>query len=275
MTTRPLYWSLRRELWENRAIYMGPLVMAAVVLGAFIWHLSKVRSGPPHVLFVPYGMGSSAVLFVSFVVAFFYSLDALHSERRDRSILFWKSMPVSDLTTVVSKALVPMAIVPLFAVSLALATQLLMAVASSIAFGLRGEGAGIPWSLPWVPITLSMLYGVAVHVLWFAPIYGYLTVVSALARRANFLWATLPFFGAFVVEKLAFGTNVVGRLIAERFLGAMPLAFGPDAFRTPIMELSQLTPARILASPSLWIGLATALLFFFLAVRLRRHRDPI
>ena len=275
MTTRPLYWSLRRELWENRAIYVGPLVMAATVLGAFIWHLSEVRSGPPQALFVPYGMGSSAVLFVSFVVGFFYSLDALHSERRDRSILFWKSMPVSDSTTVASKALVPMAIVPLFAACVALATQLLMAVASSIAFGLRGDGAAAPWSLPWGSTTLVMLYGVGVHVLWYAPIYGYLTVVSALARRANFLWAALPFFGAFVVEKLAFGTNVVGRFIADRFVGAMPLAFGPDASKTPIMELSQLTPARIFASSSLWLGLAAAIVFFFIAVRLRRHRDPI
>ena len=275
MTTRPLYWSLRREVWENRALYAGPLVMAVVVLGAFLWHLDRVPSAPLQALFVPFGMGSSAILFTSFVVGFFYCLDALHSERRDRSILFWKSMPVSDATTVASKALVPMAVVPIFAAAVALATQLLMAVASSISFGLRGVGAGAPWSLPWASMTLAMLYGVGVHMLWYAPIYGYLTVVSALARRANFLWAALPLFAAFVVEKLSFGTNAVGGFIAHRLVGAMPLAFGPDVNKTPIMQLEQLTPMRILASPSLWLGLAAAALLFFIAARLRRHRDPI
>jgi ABC-2 type transport system permease protein len=271
----PLYWSLRRELWENRAVYWGPLVIAIVVLVAFVVHLPKVRSAPAQMLVVPFGMASAAILFFSFLVAFFYCLDALHSERRDRSILFWKSMPVSDVTTVAAKALLPMVLVPLVAAAIALATQLLMVVASSIAFGMRGESASAPWSLPWGAMTTAMLYGLAVHALWYAPLYGYLTVVSALARRANFLWAALPFFAAFVVEKLTFGSSLVGAFVYDRFMGAMPLAFAPDAMKTPIMDLAQLTPMRFLSSPKLWIGLAAALALYAIAVRLRRQRDPI
>ena len=33
--TRPLYWSVRRELWENRSIYIAPLIVAAVQVFGF------------------------------------------------------------------------------------------------------------------------------------------------------------------------------------------------------------------------------------------------
>ena len=31
-TTRPFYWSVRRELWDNPSIYVAPLIAAGVVL---------------------------------------------------------------------------------------------------------------------------------------------------------------------------------------------------------------------------------------------------
>ena len=65
-------------------------------------------------------------MLTAFLVGVFYCLDALHGERRDRSILFWKSLPVSDLTTVLAKASVPCRVLPPRAFALALATQLML-----------------------------------------------------------------------------------------------------------------------------------------------------
>src|ERR1700719_4587151 len=107
--TRPMYWSLRRELWENRSIYIAPLAVAGVALFGFslssiagIWE-KPLRLNPAQPQ-APYDMAAGLMMLTGIVVSVFYCLDALHGERRDRRILFWKSLPVSDLTTVLAKA---------------------------------------------------------------------------------------------------------------------------------------------------------------------------
>src|SRR5437870_2998115 len=121
--TRPMYWSLRRELWENWSIYIVPLIVALVVLLGFLASTiglaerrravllldpAKARAG----IEAPYDVAAIMLIFTAFIVGVFYCLDALHGERRDRSILFWKSLPVSDLTTVFSKATIQLVVLP-------------------------------------------------------------------------------------------------------------------------------------------------------------------
>ena len=121
--TRPFYWSVRRELWENRSIYIAPLIVAGLVL--FGYAISAI--GLPHrrralllldpakqraLVEQPYDVAAMMLMLTAFLVGVFYCLDALHGERRDRSILFWKSLPVSDLTTVLSKAIIPLVVLP-------------------------------------------------------------------------------------------------------------------------------------------------------------------
>jgi ABC-2 type transport system permease protein len=92
-----------------------------------------------------------------------------------------------------------------------------------------------------------------VHVLWHAPIYGWLLLVSGWARRAAFLWATLPPLAICAIEKLAFNTTHFAVMLQHRFTG------GPEALRVPHsfpIDPTQLTPGRSLSSPGLWIGLA-------------------
>ena len=133
--TRPMYWSVRRELWENRSITIAPLVVAAVVLfGSLISTIGlpkRMRAASElddpakvHAAVVrPYGVAPAPIMFATFLVGIFYSLDALHGERRDRSILFWKSLPVSDRTTVLSKASIPLVVLPLLGLALGVFTQ--------------------------------------------------------------------------------------------------------------------------------------------------------
>ena len=90
----------------------------------------------------PFSLAASVILFTSFIVAMFYCLDALYGERRDRSILFWKSMPVSDLTTIASKAFIPLAVLPLVAFAIALATQLILLMLTSVVLMVNGSGPG-------------------------------------------------------------------------------------------------------------------------------------
>src|SRR5439155_13381678 len=104
MNSRAMLWSVRRELWENRSIYLAPLAVGVVIVfGALVGMLPAISRHSPHKLSQPYDFAAVALMGTMFIVSIFYCLDALYGERRDRSILFWKSTPVSDWTTVHSK----------------------------------------------------------------------------------------------------------------------------------------------------------------------------
>src|SRR6202040_1612845 len=135
--TRPMYWSVQRELWENRSIYVAPVVVLAFVLFGFLISLITLRHRMHAVLALdaakqratvamPFNVAAGLTIVTAFIVGAFYCLDALHGERRDRSILFWKSLPVSDRTTVLSKASIPLVVLPLITFAIVVATQLIM-----------------------------------------------------------------------------------------------------------------------------------------------------
>lgn len=283
--TRPLYWSVRRELWENRSIYIAPLVVAAVVLfGSSIGLFSlprQVQKLPVHdtaglrlLVSMPFSIAPAPIMFVTFLVGIFYSLDALYGERRDRSILFWKSLPVSDLTTVLSKASIPLVVLPLVGFVLGVATLVIMLVLSTALFLANGLSLAILWTaVRFFP--LIMLYGLTVNALWFAPIYAWLLLVSVWARRMPVLWALLPPFAIAIVEKIGFSTSHFPDLLRYRLAGAMLEAFAARPRGRILNELSLLTPMKFLSSPGLWVGLLLAVGFLAAAVRLRRYREPI
>ena len=286
-TTRPLYWSIRRELWENRSIYIAPLVVAAVVLFGSLISLitlphrmraiSTLDPMQQHKLIEqPYNFAALLLMSTYLIVAVFYCLDALHGERRDRSILFWKSLPVSDLTTVLSKASIPLLILPLITFALTVATQSIMVLMSTAILLASGQRVATLWThLPLLRMWLMLLYHLlAMHGIYYAPIYGWLLLASGWARRAVFLWAALPLLAIGVVEKIAFNTSHFVAMLQSRLMG------GPEAIVYPaqssvMQEMTLRTVGRFLISPGLWLGLVVAVAFFAAAVRLRRYREPI
>ena len=289
--TRPMYWSVRRELWENRSIYIAPLAAAAVGMLAFLVGFGAPHSMHAHaaldpaqqrgMLIMPYGHAAWLLILTAFIVAVFYSLDALHGERRDRSILFWKSLPVSDLTTVLSKASIPLVVLPLLVFAITVILHLIMLAMNTAAVLMSGGSAATLWAqLPLFQMQLVLLYGVTVLALWHAPLYAWLLLVSGWARRATFLWAVLPPLAVVVFERIAFRTSYFGSLLGERLIGFAVYAF---ALHTPegtlvdphFIPLAQITPGKFLSTPGLWIGLALAAAFLAAAVRLRRYREPI
>jgi ABC-2 type transport system permease protein len=286
-STQPLYWSVWRELWENRSIYVAPLIVAVVVLFGFLIStigMPERRQGvllldPAHqraMIGMPYDVAAMMLIFTAFIVGVFYCLDALHSERRDRSILFWKSLPVSDLTTVLSKASVPFVILPVIIFTIIVLVQFLMLLWSSAILLPSGLAATTWTRFNLFQQSLILLYSLIVIALWHAPIYGWALLISGWARRATFLWAVLPLLAIGVLEKFAFDTSHFASMLKDRLFGAADTAFAFQPHRgVAIDSLVQLTPGRYLATPGLWIGLAFAAAFVALAVRQRRYRGPI
>ena len=280
--TRALYWSVRRELWENRSIYVAPLAVAALALFSFtisiiagIWE-KPLRLDPARPQ-APFDLAAGLMMHTCIVVSVFYCLDALHGERRDRSILFWKSLPVSDLTTVLSKASIPLVILPLLSFAITLAMGWMMLLVSSAVVLVSGQSVRMLWAnFSFLQMSLLLLYHLlTAHALWPAPIYCWLLLVSGWARRAPILWAVLPLVAIAGVENLAFHTWHFAALVGSRFIGdtGTVAARAPGVF--PTDPMTHITPGHFLATPGLWIGLAVAAVFLAAAVRLRRSQQPI
>ena len=285
--TRRMYWSLRRELWESRSIYIAPLAVAALILCGFLIGTirlpDKMRAAltlnpvqQRELIEQPYIFAALLIMATTFIVGVFYCLDALHGERRDRSILFWKSLPVSDLTTVLSKASMPLVVLPLLTFAITVATQWMMLLLSTAVLLANGLSVATLWThFSLFQMSIMLLYHLlAIHALWYAPIYGWLLLVSSWARRAAFLWAALPLLAIGVVEKIAFNTSHFAAMLQYRFSGG-PEGVAFTAGNMSMDPLTHLSPCRFLISPGLWIGLAVAAAFLAAAVRLRRYREPI
>ncbi|HXN49972.1 MAG TPA: hypothetical protein VN893_25195 [Bryobacteraceae bacterium] len=285
--TRPFYWSLRRELWENHSIYLAPLAVAAVVLigfGVNVIH-SAGGAGTPLALHLPndptpidqpFAIAAVLLILTGMLTGAFYCLDALYGERRDRSILFWKSLPVSDLTTVLSKASIPLVVLPLVVFAIIVATHVAMLLLNAAVLLASGVGLGtLRTHTPLVELWVALLYGVTVLALWQAPIWGWLLLVSAWARRAVFLWASLPLIAVCILEKIAFNTSRFAFFLGYRFAGGLAHAFGTGRPCCIPHPLTSLTPGNFLSAPGLWTGLVVAAIFLAAAARVRRYRGPI
>jgi ABC-2 type transport system permease protein len=221
----------------------------------------------------PYDMAAIMLILTAFIVGAFYCLDALHGERRDRSILFWKSLPVSDLTTLLSKATIPLVALPLITFVIVVVTHFVMLLWTSALLISHGMSPASTWTyFPLFRNSFILLYGLAAIALWHAPIYGWALLVSGWARRATFLWAVLPLLAISFFEWITFNTAHFASMLKDRLMGFAPEAF---AFSTHAVDSATITPGRYLSTPDLWLGLIFAAVFIAAAVRLRRYRGPL
>jgi ABC-2 type transport system permease protein len=281
--TRPFYWSVRRELWEYRSIYLAPLAIAGVIVLGFVF----VLAGLPHTMrdaiglngehqraamAAPFNIAAALIMAASFIVSFYYALDTLYGERRDRTILFWKSLPVSDLTTVLAKASVLLLVLPAVSFAITVVTETIILLLSSVVLAAHGLSVAAFWAELQPYRTLLMLgyHLVTVHILWYAPIYAWLMLISVWARRAPLLWAVLPPFAIAVFEQIAFHTHYFSDFLTRRFSG------GAEAVASGMLDPEmKITPGHFMATPGLWFGSLFAAAFLFVAGRLRRYREPI
>ena len=285
----PGLWDLRptRLARPAKQLLSGPsLAVAGVALFAFsitaiagIWEkmLRIDPTQPRDVVAQPYDIAAGLMMLTGIVVSVFYCLDALHGERRDRSILFWKSLPVSDFTTVLAKLSIPFVFLPLLTFAITVAMQWVMLLLSSLILLVRGQSVVTLWmKLSFFRMSLLLLYHLlTAHALWPLPIYCWLLLVSGWARRATFLWAALPVVAIAGVEQIAFGTRHFAALVGSRLIGDAPSFVSTPAEVFPSGPMTHITLGNFLSSPGLWLGPVLAGVFLTAAVRLRRYQGPI
>ncbi len=278
---------IRREFWEHRALWIAPLSVAALLLVVAI--IGKVNFDSSfaalpeqrHALFGVYMAYWALPQFITLgIIMWMYAGDCLYTERKDRSILFWKSMPVSDTLTVLSKVLVVMVIVPLGVYLVSALTTLL--ISGITVWRAWQDHAGVFWDAgTWLRIQGVSLIAVVAGVLWFAPITALLLLLSAWARRSVQLWVFLPPVILIMLERIALGTNHVMSILFYR-LGvvfthsALPFAgTGTGISRGPTLNLLffNVDPLPVFSNVDLWLGLGVAALLIVATIRIRQYRD--
>jgi len=219
-------------------------------------------------------MASGFLMATGMIVGAFYCLGTLYNERRDRSVLFWKSLPVSDTTAVLAKASVPLVILPLVLWSVTVVLQFAMLLVNSAAIAGSSQNVATLWTqLSPIMLWLMLLYHlVAVHSLWHAPFYGWMLLVSSWAKRAPFLWAVLPVIAIGVLERLIFNSLHFFQFLGYRVAGGESAVSVTD---WPVDPMTHVTAGRFLMSPGLWSGLIFTAICLALAVRFRRYRSPL
>ena len=309
---------IRREFWENRSLWMVPAVvigiltvlslymLIAVVFGhsqtvntvdanGIHFHLDNLpdfaNAAPQQVVgFIRASTFMLGLIFSSImkIVLFFYLLDSLYSDRRDRSILFWRSMPVSDTRTVLSKLVTAVFSFSVITLAATIVLQLILLLFTLI----MGAALGVhAWSILGYPGSfigswLYLAYGLVAQAIWYLPFFGWVMLASAWAKKAPFLWAVLVPLGLMGAEGWVFHSANLARLIFRHSLNWIPLAFNFDMDMSPKPQIAGLldnsvdvvtvaSVGRFLASPELWIGTALAAAFIYGAIWLRRNRSEI
>jgi ABC-2 type transport system permease protein len=325
---KTMKWLLRREYWEHKgSFFWAPAVVAgvmvAVVVVTLLYGLAspamnarvvvnghEITRGAMVAAMAPetrhaiangvangYIAAAAPLFGVLPFVVFFYCLSALYDDRRDRSILFWKSLPISDRDTVISKALTALVLAPVVTFAIGIVTALVIALLSMFSAGFFGlHIVGLVLSNPafWLA-PLQMLGLLPVYVLWALPTVGYLLLMSSWARSKVFLWAVgvpllilalMRWISFMTMSLLGVGIDVrwVGENIVLRGLASIVpgfwLPFGEVARGTMLNADHSVDAGGVflqswmtLAQPTVWIGAVAGVVMLVAAVRLRRWRD--
>jgi len=281
------FWLIRRELWENRAILTMPAVIGLLLVLVALFGQIQLDAGDLaqiHEAVTGHGSYLAERLFLAISVVFllimgvyssWYLLDCLSAERRDRSVLFWKSLPISDTATVLSKLGTALLVIPLVYFGFAVLTNLLLALILSIRLRVL-QGVGL-WSAGnWFDFELVWLYIIATLALWFLPVAAWVMLVSAWARRAVLLWTTLPLLAVMLLEHYFVRSDWFMREVWLRIgYGYLVAAFAIDnetVFSPSTTLRHALSPLAFVSEPEtlIGIGVGVALLVATVQVRLRR-----
>jgi ABC-2 type transport system permease protein len=283
-------WLVRREFWENRAIWICPAVIGAALTCAALFGRVDVEvlSSPEH------NRSMASVVFFAFGVIFYavmsiystwYLLDCLYADRKDRSVLFWKSLPISDTATVLSKVFVGLIAIPIVYFIAADLSTLLMAFI--IALRTRSAlGRALFQPDLWLQLQILWVYVIVTTAVWYLPLAGWFMLVSAWAKRAVMLWCLLPPLAVLLAERLFLGSHVTASLLRDRLLGYGRAAYDPsyrgqwltttfgrdDTITAPSGVWHLLNPTGFFSAPATWVGvlIGAALIYGAIQLRLRR-----
>ncbi len=295
---------VKREIWEHRSIFVTPIAIAIIVtlgvlamvvfVSGFAEELHLAIFGVQNIAgdaerkaaLTGFFLGTSWVFLIALaILTVFYSLDSLYSERKDKSILFWRSLPVTDAETVISKLIIAIIVIPVVTVIGIIGTHIINLIITSIWVSMKG---GDGWMLIWGSVSLvdnwlAAFIIVITSGIWMSPFIGWFLLVSAYTKRAPLLMAFMPLILIGLLEGIilrthVFAENVLARgdgipifrtVDIEKFFNEEQWRLGDGATRL----LVHLDIVQFLTSPAMWAGVLVCGLLSTGAIYVRRYRD--
>jgi ABC-2 type transport system permease protein len=295
---------MKREFWEHRSIWVTPVAIASIVTlgtltalvftGKFAQELDVAIFAAQNiagdterrVVLTGFFFVSSQLFLLGLgVLTVFYTLDSLYAERKDKSILFWRSLPVTDAETVVSKLLTALMLIPAVAIIAIVATHLVNLIVVSIWVAMKGGDAGmLIWgSVPFLDNWLAMTIVIFSGAIWMSPFLGWFLFVSAYTRRAPLLMAFLPLILIPMIEGIFlrsahFAEAVWGRgaklpLFADMDFEGFFEDGHPEITREMLSLLTHMDLGKFFTNVDTWLGVIVCGLLTTAAIYVRRFRD--
>lgn len=318
---KTLQWLLRREFWENRGgFFWAPVIAGGVflVLNLLGLAIAMAAAGRAHIqiglvkidallksvdpeaiqaavvgIDAMFLMVSAMIGVVTAIVVAFYCLGAFYDERKDRSILFWKSLPLSDRDTGISKATSALFVAPTIGLAAGVATSVGMLLLLCIFAAFHGQNLFglVFWDAHPIKMTLLSLATLPLSAVWALPTVGWLMLCSAWAKTKPFLWAVGVPVGAGIMVSwfdlmqtiaqpdIWFWEHVVARVLLGTFpagwLKHASISF-ENGIQSPEDMLNLATLGNFysaLGSVEVWVGAIAGVAMLVAATRLRRWRD--
>ncbi|MCF8474855.1 MAG: hypothetical protein K9G26_09170 [Emcibacter sp.] len=289
-----------REYWENRrAIFTTPLVITAIsmtliiismgifgrsihidgesfTLNEFIANTSEqeAQDVKNHINYLLLGSSAPIMIGVWFCMIF-TALSSLYDERKDNSILFWKSMPVSDTQTILSKLLTITLVIPLVAIAFAFIFQIFLLIVGSFAtIGTEHSAWDLLWSSANLPVLiLNEVVFMIMYGLWALPIFAWLMLVSVFAKRSPLVLATVPIVLIALFERIFFRSEYLLNFIDTHLSPAQMLNHVMNSNTNSINTLSSLNIIKSAADHNFWIGLSVAAAMLYATILIRRRNS--
>lgn len=295
---------IKREFWEHRSIWVTPVAIASIVtlgtltalvfsgefakeLDVAIFAAQNIAGDTERrVVLTGFFVGSSWLFLLGLsVLTIFYALDSLYAERKDKSILFWRSLPVTDAETVLAKLLTAIILIPTVAIVAIIATHIINLIVTSIWVSMKGGDAGmLIWgSVPLLDNWLATAIAIFGSAIWMSPFLGWFLFVSAYTKRAPLLMAFLPLILIPMLEGIFLRSAHFAEAVWGR--GAkIPLFAGIDIERffdeehARVSEemaslLNHIDLGKFITSVDLWLGIIVCGLLTTAAIYVRRYRD--
>ena len=282
----------RREIWEYQKSFVGTFAgvsaLVLVVLLYAIFHVSGFIEQTPDFEITIEGQATpihdfnfriatagylSFIGFISLIVSVYYMLSSLFDDRRDRSILFWKSMPVSETQAVLTKLATGLFVIPLIALAIGalslvinvLVVSLWLPAYTPLSFLHIWSGAEI-FSAVWYEVVFIAVTGV-----WLAPFFAWFMFASAFSKKSPFLIAFIPPLVFTLFEKMFLGSATLIKMIG---------AYLPDfhLIQHTMADFDSVLQQQLkvfLIGPEIVYGLVVTVILTVASIWLRNNRYEI
>ena len=183
-----------------------------------------------------------------------YSLSTFADERKDRSLIFWRSLPVSDLTTVMSKLIFVVIVIPLLVVPNLFLLQLISLLSVSIYFVSNDiVSFGYVWTSYFISDWFRIIFSLWAQALWTLPILLWLMLAGTYFKKPV-IGAIVPLVALVVLEGIIFKANNIQEFIENRLgFWSRSDSFPIEYAEARVVDISDIY--LLLTTQAFWIGI--------------------